>query len=160
MKSGAYTVQRPLQLGAAAAGADPRRGPRRSAGYGREVGEAFALRDDLLGVWGDPELTGKPAGDDLLSGKPTVILSLAHERLQRRGPGAAGPGRHPRAQPGRRELSCRTRCRRAASWTPSSAGSSSHVHAAVAAPGAWRTSTRTGSIGLTQMANRIAWRDR
>ncbi len=49
--------------------------------FGREVGEAFALRDDLLGVWGDPRLTGKPAGDDLLSGKPTVILSLAHDRL-------------------------------------------------------------------------------
>ena len=82
MKSGAYTVQRPLQLGAAAAGADRAGGPRPSPRYGREVGEAFALRDDLLGVWGDPERTGKPAGDDLLSGKPTVILSLADERLR------------------------------------------------------------------------------
>src|SRR4029079_11884887 len=41
---------------------------------------AFALRDDLLGVWGDPARTGKPAGDDLISTKPTVILALAHAR--------------------------------------------------------------------------------
>ncbi|MDN5803479.1 MAG: polyprenyl synthetase family protein, partial [Microlunatus sp.] len=49
--------------------------------YGREIGEAFACRDDLLGVWGDPALTGKPAGDDLISAKPTVILALAQERV-------------------------------------------------------------------------------
>lgn len=80
MKSGSYTVERPLQLGAAAAQAG---GPvlANLAVYGREVGEAFALRDDLLGVWGDPVLTGKPAGDDLLSAKPTVILSLAQQRV-------------------------------------------------------------------------------
>jgi geranylgeranyl diphosphate synthase type I len=76
MKSGAYTVERPLQLGAAAACAQPAIAESLTR-YGREVGEAFALRDDLLGVWGDPEQTGKPAGDDLISGKPTVILSLA-----------------------------------------------------------------------------------
>jgi geranylgeranyl diphosphate synthase type I len=81
MKSGSYTVERPLQLGATAANA-PTPVLTRLASYGREVGEAFALRDDLLGVWGDPELTGKPAGDDLLSGKPTVIMSLADERVQ------------------------------------------------------------------------------
>jgi geranylgeranyl diphosphate synthase type I len=80
MKSGSYTVERPLQLGAVAAGA-PGRVRSSLATYGREVGEAFALRDDLLGVWGDPELTGKPAGDDLVSGKPTVIVSLAAERV-------------------------------------------------------------------------------
>ena len=66
MKSGAYTVERPLQLGAAAAEArDDVVGA--LSGYGRELGEAFALRDDLLGVWGDPQVTGKPAGDDLIS---------------------------------------------------------------------------------------------
>ena len=79
----------------------PRPGRRRSwsaalTHYGREVGEAFALRDDLLGVWGDPRRTGKPAGDDLVSGKPTVILSLAEERL--RGPaGSCCPGSGPRS---------------------------------------------------------------
>lgn len=80
MKSGRYTIERPLELGAAAA----RGGPVVSAAlahYGKAMGEAFALRDDLLGVWGDPLRTGKPSGDDLISGKPTVILSLAHDRL-------------------------------------------------------------------------------
>ena len=80
MKSGSYTVERPLQLGAAAAAASPAALTQLLV-YGREVGEAFALRDDLLGVWGDPAVTGKPAGDDLLSGKPTVILSLAQRRV-------------------------------------------------------------------------------
>ena len=43
------------------------------------MGEAFQLRDDLLGVYGDPAVTGKPAGDDLRSGKPTTLLMLAHQ---------------------------------------------------------------------------------
>ena len=81
MKSGRYTVQRPLELGAAAAGADPA-----ASGclhdYGLAVGEAFALRDDLLGIWGDPAQTGKPAGDDLISGKPTVVLAIAAAQLR------------------------------------------------------------------------------
>jgi geranylgeranyl diphosphate synthase, type I len=80
LKSGGYTVERPLELGAAAARA-PEVVAARLAHYGREIGEAFALRDDLLGVWGDPGRTGKPAGDDLVSGKPTVIISLAQDRL-------------------------------------------------------------------------------
>jgi geranylgeranyl diphosphate synthase, type I len=79
-KSGAYTVERPLQLGAAAAGASEVVTATLRT-YGRELGEAFALRDDLLGVWGDPTRTGKPVGDDLVSGKPTVLMALAHERL-------------------------------------------------------------------------------
>ncbi len=79
-KSGCYTVWRPLQLGATAASADTAT-LEVLATYGAEVGEAFALRDDLLGVWGDPTRTGKPAGDDLVSGKPTVIVALAGERL-------------------------------------------------------------------------------
>ncbi|MCL8027597.1 polyprenyl synthetase family protein [Nocardioides bruguierae] len=82
-KSGGYTVQRPLELGATAAGADA--GVLRALGtYGRHLGEAFALRDDLLGVWGDPAVTGKPAHDDLRSGKATVLLARAeaHARAQ------------------------------------------------------------------------------
>ena len=76
MKSGAYTVTRPLQLGAVAGRASL---PVRTAlhRYGQEVGAAFALRDDYLGVWGSIDRTGKPAGDDLLAGKPTMILVLA-----------------------------------------------------------------------------------
>jgi geranylgeranyl diphosphate synthase type I len=81
MKSGGYTVTRPLLLGAAAAKA-PDVVFDHLSHYGRELGEAFALRDDLLGIWGDPERTGKPSGDDLISGKPTVILALADQRVR------------------------------------------------------------------------------
>ncbi len=79
-KSGAYTVWRPLQLGAVAAGA----GPLTLAAlerYGVAVGEAFALRDDILGVIGDSVATGKPVGDDILAGKPTVLMALAAQRF-------------------------------------------------------------------------------
>lgn len=80
LKSGRYTVQRPLQLGAEAAGARPEDLAALSR-FGAHLGQAFALRDDYLGIWGSPEETGKPAGDDLLEAKPTVLLSLARERL-------------------------------------------------------------------------------
>ena len=79
-KSGAYTVWRPLQLGALAAGG----GPELLAvlhEFGHHAGQAFALRDDLLGVLGDPARTGKPVGDDLVAGKPTVLLALAEQRF-------------------------------------------------------------------------------
>jgi isopentenyl-diphosphate delta-isomerase type 1 len=80
LKSGAYTVARPLALGAAAAGgtAAAHRALHR---FGDHAGVAFALRDEVLGVWGDPVTTGKPVGDDLRRGKPTVLLSLAADRL-------------------------------------------------------------------------------
>ncbi|MGH8838791.1 MAG: polyprenyl synthetase family protein [Jiangellaceae bacterium] len=79
LKSGRYTVVRPLQLGAALAGELDRLEPVYAA-YGEPLGEAFQLRDDLLGVFGDPAVTGKPAGDDLREGKPTLLLSLTTER--------------------------------------------------------------------------------
>ncbi|HEX4726982.1 MAG TPA: polyprenyl synthetase family protein [Jatrophihabitans sp.] len=78
LKTSRYTVQRPLLLGAAAAGAD-RALLARLSGYGYALGEAFQLRDDLLGVFGDPRVTGKPAGDDLREGKRTLLLALAAE---------------------------------------------------------------------------------
>lgn len=78
-KAAGYTVQRPLQIGAALAGADQRQLAAYSA-YGLPLGEAFQLRDDLLGVFGDPEETGKPAGDDLREGKRTVLIAMALER--------------------------------------------------------------------------------
>ncbi|MBN1173807.1 MAG: isopentenyl-diphosphate Delta-isomerase [Micromonosporaceae bacterium] len=80
-KSGRYTIARPLQLGATAAEASPAL-VAALLEYGDHLGRAFALRDDYLGVWGDPAVTGKPAGDDLLEGKPTVLLCLAAERLR------------------------------------------------------------------------------
>ena len=48
--------------------------------YGDPLGEAFQLRDDVLGVFGDTTRTGKPVGDDLREGKPTLLLAVAHEQ--------------------------------------------------------------------------------
>ena len=75
-KSGRYTVERPLHLGAALTGQLDRLGPIYSA-YGDPLGEAFQLRDDLLGAFGESDLTGKPVGDDLREGKPTALLAEA-----------------------------------------------------------------------------------
>ncbi|MDQ2851597.1 MAG: polyprenyl synthetase family protein [Actinomycetota bacterium] len=75
-KSANYTVVQPLLIGAACAGADTET-MATLAQYGEALGEAFQLRDDLLGVFGDPEQTGKPAGDDLAEGKRTVLIALA-----------------------------------------------------------------------------------
>ena len=75
-KSAKYSIERPLHIGAALAGASPAIMAQLSA-FGLPLGEAFQLRDDLLGVFGDPENTGKPAGDDLIEGKRTVLVALA-----------------------------------------------------------------------------------
>jgi geranylgeranyl diphosphate synthase, type I len=75
-KSAKYSVERPLQVGAALAGGGSGTLAALSA-YGVPLGEAFQLRDDLLGVFGDPRVTGKPAGDDLTEGKRTVLVALA-----------------------------------------------------------------------------------
>ncbi|WP_200935467.1 polyprenyl synthetase family protein [Aeromicrobium sp. Root344] len=77
-KSAKYTVERPLHIGAALAGADPDLITALSE-VALPLGEAFQLRDDVLGVFGDPELTGKPAGDDLREGKRTVLVARAAE---------------------------------------------------------------------------------
>jgi geranylgeranyl diphosphate synthase, type I len=87
-KTAAYTVERPLHLGAAIADA----GPALISAYrrfGADIGVAFQLRDDLLGVFGDPEVTGKPAGDDLREGKRTLLLAIATERAEATGDDAA-----------------------------------------------------------------------
>ena len=78
-KSAKYTIERPLHLGAALAGADQDVVDGYSA-YGLPLGEAFQLRDDVLGVYGDPHETGKPAGDDLREGKRTALVAMALER--------------------------------------------------------------------------------
>ena len=75
-KSAKYTIEHPLRIGALVGGAtDDDLEP--LSDYGLALGEAFQLRDDLLGVFGDPEATGKPAGDDLREGKRTVLIALA-----------------------------------------------------------------------------------
>ena len=75
-KSAKYSIERPLDIGAALAGASAEQVEALSA-FGLPLGEAFQLRDDLLGVFGDPAATGKPAGDDLVEGKRTVLVALA-----------------------------------------------------------------------------------
>ena len=77
-KSAKYSVERPLHVGAALAGGSPEVLDALSR-FGLPLGEAFQLRDDLLGVFGDPARTGKPAGDDLTEGKRTVLVALALE---------------------------------------------------------------------------------
>jgi len=82
MKAARYTVTRPLQIGAALAGA----GPELIAAlgeFGDPLGDAFQLRDDVLGVFGDPAVTGKPVMDDLREGKPTVMIAMARDRADR-----------------------------------------------------------------------------
>ncbi|GAA4605941.1 geranylgeranyl diphosphate synthase type I [Actinoplanes octamycinicus] len=78
-KSAKYTVEHPLLLGGHLAGAGSGVLERFSA-FGLPLGEAFQLRDDLLGVFGDPARTGKPAGDDLREGKRTALIALTVER--------------------------------------------------------------------------------
>jgi geranylgeranyl diphosphate synthase type I len=77
-KSGKYTIERPLHVGAALAG---RLGDLQGqlSAYGDPLGEAFQLRDDVLGAFGDPSVTGKPVGQDLREGKPTPLLAAAVE---------------------------------------------------------------------------------
>jgi geranylgeranyl diphosphate synthase type I len=85
-KSAKYTVERPLLFGAALADA-PAALTEAYSGFGLPLGEAFQLRDDVLGVFGDPARTGKPAGDDLREGKRTYLVAAAFATL--RGPARA-----------------------------------------------------------------------
>ncbi len=77
-KSGNYTVRRPLEIGAALAGCDDRILSQLGR-YGSAIGEAFQLRDDVLGVFGSPEITGKPCAGDLLERKATSVVVAAHQ---------------------------------------------------------------------------------
>lgn len=77
-KSGNYTVRRPVELGAALAGCDDATLTRLGR-YGAAVGEAFQLRDDVLGVFGSPGITGKPCGGDLRERKATSVVVAAHQ---------------------------------------------------------------------------------
>lgn len=84
-KSGKYTIERPLHLGALMAAPDRAAEliPALSA-YGLPLGDAFQMRDDVMGAFGSTELTGKPVGDDLREGKPTPLLALAIEMASER----------------------------------------------------------------------------
>jgi geranylgeranyl diphosphate synthase type I len=76
LKSGGYTVEAPVQIGAILGGGGESL-LRCLSGYGVALGEAFQLRDDVLGVFGDPAVTGKDRHSDLLEGKRTVLLEKA-----------------------------------------------------------------------------------
>ncbi|MDA3626618.1 polyprenyl synthetase family protein [Saccharopolyspora sp. WRP15-2] len=75
-KTAYYTVYRPLSIGAAAGDAS-REVTRALHHYGMPVGKAFQLRDDLLGLFGDPQVTGKPITDDARAGKHTALITHA-----------------------------------------------------------------------------------
>ena len=82
-KTAKYTIERPLQLGAllaASSGAAAEAITATCTEYGIPLGVAFQLRDDVLGVFGDPVRTGKPVSGDISEGKRTVLIALARER--------------------------------------------------------------------------------
>jgi len=79
LKTGSYTVEGPLKMGALLAGGKPATLQALSR-YARPAGVAFQLRDDLLSLFGDPAQTGKPLASDLISGKRTLLLRLALRR--------------------------------------------------------------------------------
>lgn len=78
-KSGKYTIERPLHFGGVL-GAGSSELINTYTNYGIPLGQAFQLRDDILGVFGDPAQTGKPAGDDLREGKRTALMAVTMER--------------------------------------------------------------------------------
>ncbi|SDI17431.1 geranylgeranyl diphosphate synthase, type I [Actinokineospora alba] len=154
LKTTKYTFERPLQLGAVLAGADGDQ-VRVLSDYAVPLGDAFQLRDDLLGVFGDPRQTGKGALDDLRSGKNTVLVATAHDRAtpgpgrdSARAPGEPGPRRGRR----RRGSAGADRHRRAG------AGGAPHRHSA--RPGARRTrhgpvaARRGGCTARTRLRHR------
>jgi len=75
-KSGKYSIERPLHFGASFAPGFSSAIIDTYSDYGLPLGEAFQLRDDVIGVFGDPAITGKPAGDDLREGKRTVLIAI------------------------------------------------------------------------------------
>ncbi len=87
-KTAKYSIEAPLRIGAAFAGADPAKLSQFTQ-FGIPLGIVFQLRDDILGVFGDPSVTGKPAGDDLREGKRTVLVALTLEALTERSPSMA-----------------------------------------------------------------------
>lgn len=156
-KSGKYTVERPLHMGAALAGRlDELAGP--LSAYGLPLGEAFQLRDDLLGAFGDTAATGKPVGDDLREGKPTPLLAIATQR-------ATGAGARRLLRTGEPDLTdaevievqevltatgARDEVERSIERLVTEA-----VEAVKVAP-----LTEEAQVALTELATYVAWRDR
>lgn len=80
LKAARYSVEQPLAIGASLAGADDAQ-LAALRGFGHPIGMAFQLRDDVLGVFGDERVTGKPSGDDLREGKRTLLIAWTREAL-------------------------------------------------------------------------------
>ena len=158
-KSAKYTVERPLHLGAVLAA--PARGgellPALSA-YGLPLGDAFQLRDDMLGAFGDEAVTGKPVGDDLREGKPTPLLAAGGGARRRPPAPGAGQGGSGRSRPGRgrHHPAGAARHRRRA---PARGRITVLVETAVAALAA-APITPEARAGLSDLAHAVAWRER
>lgn len=156
LKSGSYTISRPLELGAKAAGAGERQRAELDR-YGHHIGRAFALRDDYLGIWGDPAVTGKPAGDDLRYGKATVMLVLAEGLLT--GDAAEAMGRVDAGNPRPEDVPT---LQQALIDCGVQERVETMIHDEVsAALTVLNTSdlSADGVAGLTDMATRVAWRN-
>jgi geranylgeranyl diphosphate synthase type I len=156
-KSGKYTVERPLHVGAALVGRlDELAGP--LSDYGLPLGEAFQLRDDLLGAFGDAVSTGKPVGDDLREGKPTPLMAVATERatgaaaraLRRVGDPDLSAGEVAELQEVLVAVGARDEIERTIERLATEA-----LEAIKAAPLA-----EEAQVALTELANYVAWRDR
>ena len=156
LKSGRYTIERPLQLGAMAAGATEETLAALSR-CGEHVGRAFALRDDYLGVWGDPERTGKPSGDDLWEAKATVLLTLARERLA--GDDAALLDRLGTDGVDRDEVERLAETMRAAGVAGAVEDLIAAEYAAALACLQSPSLSSAGAAGIAEAARTIAWRD-
>lgn len=78
-KSGSYSISRPLEMGALLAGLP--QAPAWLREYGHSLGRAFALIDDIIGIWGNPQVTGKPVGEDLIARKPSTVIGIARRVL-------------------------------------------------------------------------------
>lgn len=156
-KSGGYTVQRPLELGATAAGAGAD-ALAALAHYGRHLGEAFALRDDLLGVFGDPAVTGKPAHDDLRTGKATVLLAWVED--QARGAQAAAVARVRAQQPRDGDVEEVARTMESTGVREQAEEQVRRSHAAALSALEGPTLHPHGVAGLARVADQVAWRQK
>ena len=156
-KSGKYTVERPLHVGAALAGRlDELAGA--LSGYGLPLGEAFQLRDDLLGAFGDAVATGKPVGDDLREGKPTPLLAIAAQRAT----GAAARRLGRAGDPTLSELEVRELQEVLVDTGARQEVERAIERLAVEAMEAVKSSAlaEEAQVALTELAAYVAWRDR
>jgi geranylgeranyl diphosphate synthase, type I len=156
LKSGAYSIARPLILGATLGGADAQV-LHALRTYGYHLGCVFAVRDDVIGVWGDPEVTGKPVGDDLRQGKNTELLAYAEGRLDEWGTALLDAARSNRLS---EDDVCELVCALTDAGVDAAAEETiaEHLSACLEALTTLPRSTPAAD-DLAEVAERIAWRD-